>query len=354
MHSGLTEREGLSRGLLLVDPRDLRLQRKSVTSTRDLKIAVIGGGGFIGTHLCNALARDGARVAALGRSQLDPGALDRRVEWSQCELSDGARIAEGLAGAHVVYHLASSTTPPLAEADPAADVADNVVPTIRLMEQSARAGVRRLIFVSSGGTVYGEPATIPIPETAPTEPISAYGLQKLAIERYLGLFRRKHGLDSVVLRVSNPYGPLQRARRSQGVIAAFLEAALRGEALEIWGDGRVTRDFVYIDELVEAMLLAAVHGGPSRVFNVGSGRGVDINTVAKDIESVLGGGRLRRIHHAARAADVPVNILDVSLIRDEMGWRPRMPWIDGLARAASWMETALAGSQLTPPRAKSA
>jgi UDP-glucose 4-epimerase len=320
-----------------------------VAALRDLKIAVIGGGGFMGTHLCNALAREGARVSALGRSQLDPGALDPQVTWSRCELSDIARLDESLAEADVVYHLASSTTPPLAEADPAADVAGNVVPTIRLMEASARAGVRRLVFVSSGGTVYGVPAAVPIPETAPTEPISAYGLQKLAIERYLALFRRKHGLDSVVLRVSNPYGPLQRARRSQGVIAAFLEAALRGEALEIWGDGTVTRDFVYIDELVEAMLLAAVHGGPSRVFNVGSGRGIDINTVANDIETVLGRGPLKRIHHAARPADVPINVLDVSRIGDEMGWQPRMSWMDGLARTAAWMEgQVLAGWSVTP------
>ena len=332
---GLTGRKRLSRDLSdrLCGPGE------RVTSLRDLKIAVIGGGGFIGTHLCNALAREGARVAALGRSRLDPAALDRAVAWTRCELSDVARLSACLAGADVVYHLASTTTPPLAEADPAGDVAGNVVPTIRLMEVAAREGVRRLVFVSSGGTVYGVPAAVPIPETAPTEPISAYGLQKLAIERYLALFRRKHGLDSVVLRVSNPYGPLQRARRSQGVIAAFLEAGLRGTALEIWGDGSATRDFVYIDEVIEAMLLAAVHDGPSRVFNIGSGQGLSVNAVADDVERVLGRGPLERIHHAARPADVPVNILDISLIRDEMGWRPRTPWLDGLERTAAWMRT---------------
>jgi UDP-glucose 4-epimerase len=315
-----------------------------VTSLRDLKVLVIGGGGFIGTHLCNALAREEARVAALGRSRLDPAAFDPRVPWTECELSDETRLRTHLAGIDVVYHLASSTTPPLAETDPAADFAENVVPTIRLMEAAAQEGVRRLVFVSSGGTVYGIPAAVPIPETAPTEPISAYGLHKLAIERYLALFRRRHGLDSIVLRVSNPYGPLQRARRSQGVVAAFLEAALRGAALEIWGDGTVTRDFVFIDEVVEAMLLAATHSGPSRVFNVGSGRGTSVNAVADAVEAVLGLGRLRRIHHAARPADVPVNILDVSRIQDEMGWRPRTPWLDGLARTAAWMTQALAAT----------
>jgi UDP-glucose 4-epimerase len=306
---------------------------------RNWRIVVIGGGGFIGTHLCNALAREGARVSALGRSRIDPSALDPRVSWSRYELSDAGGLADALDGAGVVYHLASSTTPPLAEADPAADVAGNVVPTIRLMEAASRHGVRRLVFVSSGGTVYGVPAAVPIPETAPTEPISAYGLQKLVIERYLALFRRKQGLDSIVLRVSNPYGPQQRARRSQGVVAAFLEAALRGDAIEIWGDGTVTRDFVYIDDAVEALILAATHGGPSRVFNVGSGHGIAINTVADDIETVLGRGPLRRIHHAARPADVPVNILDVSRIREEMGWRPRTSWLDGLARTTAWMKT---------------
>jgi UDP-glucose 4-epimerase len=333
----LTGRAPLSRDL--VSRADDVTTGESVISLCDLRVSVIGGGGFIGTHLCNALARKGAKVAALGRSRLDAAALDPRVEWSCCELSDVPRLRERLGGVDIVYHLASTTTPPLAEADPAADVAENVVPTIRLMEAAAQLGVRRLIFASSGGTVYGAPAQVPIPETAATEPISAYGLQKLAIERYLALFRRKHGLDSIVLRVSNPYGPLQRARRSQGVIAAFLEATLRGEALEIWGDGTVTRDFIFIDEVVEAMLLAAGHEGPSRVFNVGSGRGIDINTVANDVERVLERGRPKRIHHAARPADVPINILDVSRIRDEMGWRPRTSWIDGLRRTAAWMRT---------------
>jgi UDP-glucose 4-epimerase len=315
------------------------MREGNVTSLRDLKVVVIGGGGFIGTHLCNALADRGARVSAFGRSRRDPGAMDPRVAWSACLISDLPQLREHLVGAEVVYHLASSTTPALSEADPAADVADNVVPTIRLLEEASRLGVARLVFVSSGGTVYGVPAAVPVAETASTLPISAHGLHKLTIEGYLALFRERHGLDSIVLRLANLYGPLQRARRSQGVVAAFLEAALRGDAIEIWGDGKVTRDFVFVDDVVEAMVLAATYQGALRVFNVGSGSGIEVNAIAGDIEAVLGRGPLRRTYRPARAVDVPVNVLDIARITAEMGWTPRISWLEGLRRTAAWMET---------------
>ena len=306
-------------------------------SLRDRRVTVLGAGGFIGTHLCNALAREGARVRAFGRSRIDAAAMDDRVEWRPGELAEALKERAFLSGTEVVVHLACTTTPALSEADPAGDVVDNVAPAIRLMEAAAREGVGRLVFLSSGGTVYGVPSAVPIAETAPAEPISAHGLQKLSIERYLDLFGRTRGLGSIVLRVSNPYGPLQRRRKSQAVVAAFIEAGLRGEALEIWGDGTVVRDFVFIDDVVEAIIFAASKETRSRVFNLGSGRGLAIETVAADVEEALGRGPLPRIHHAARPADVPINILDVSRIRAELGWSPRTSWTEGLRRTINWM-----------------
>jgi len=297
---------------------------------------VLGGGGFIGTHLCNALASRGIAVTALGRSRINAAEMDQRVEWHGAELADALEERDFLRETQVVFHLACTTTPPLSEADPAADIVDNLSSAVRVMAAAARQGVGRFVFLSSGGTVYGVPSQVPIAETAATEPISAHGLQKLSIERYLELFRRTRGLESVVLRIANPYGPLQRPRRSQGVVAAFLEAGLQGRALEIWGDGTVVRDFVFIDDVVEALLLAATAKLRSRVFNVASGEGRAINTVAAEVEDVLGRGPLRRVYHAARPADVPVNVLDVSRIRQELGWVPQTAWAEGLRRTAAW------------------
>ena len=306
-----------------------------------MRCAVTGGGGFIGSHLCAALGRAGAEIRALGR-QARPPALASGIAWQEGDFCDPEALGPFLRGVEIVYHLASTSTPASAEADPAGDAQANVIGTLGLLDLCVRHNVRRLVFVSSGGTVYGVPAAVPIPETAPTEPISAYGIQKLAIEKYLALYQRRHGLDSIVLRVANPFGPLQRARRSQGVVAAFIECALTGVPLEVWGAGDVVRDFVYVQDVAEALVLAAEYSGPRRVFNVGSGRGMDLITIVRGLEEVLDRGTLPRIHHPARAVDVPVNILDIGLIEREMGWRPRTPWKEGLRRTVEWTATAVA------------
>jgi UDP-glucose 4-epimerase len=311
-----------------------------MTSVRDMQCAVTGGGGFIGSHLCATLSRTGAGVRALGRGAR-PSGLANGIAWQEGDFCDPEALGPFLRGAEIVYHLASTSTPASAEADPAGDAQANVIGTLGLLDLCVRHNVRRLVFVSSGGTVYGIPAAVPILETAPTEPISAYGIQKLAIEKYLALYQRRHGLDSIVLRVANPFGPLQRARRSQGVVAAFIERALAGMPLEIWGAGDVVRDFVYVQDVVEALVLAAEYSGPRRVFNVGSGRGMDLNTILRDLEEVLDRGTLPKVHHPARAVDVPVNILDIGLIAREMGWRPRTPWKEGLRRTVEWAATTV-------------
>ena len=240
-------------------------------------------------------------------------------------------------GNEFIFHLVSGSLPESSNRDPAADVTANILPTLHLLEVCRVSEVRKVIFASSGGTVYGVPSQVPIPETATTDPIAAYGISKLAIEKYLALYRHLHGLDFAVLRIANPFGPFQMGHRKQGVIAALIQKALAGETLEIWGTGEVVRDFVYIDDVVEALTTAALGNSDHRLFNVGHGAGRSINTIIADIEQALGRGELPKIYKAGRPTDVPINVLDISLIREELGWQPRSDWAESLKRTIDWM-----------------
>lgn len=298
---------------------------------------IVGGGGFLGVHLANALARQGAVVRAFGRTPADPQELDERVQWSSGCFEDPVAVAEAARGQEIVFHLLSSSVPGSPGQAPAFDLETNVLGTLRLLDICNAAAVRRIVFASSGGTVYGPADRSPIAETAPTHPISAYGVGKLAIEKYLGLYHHLYGLEYIALRIANAYGPLQSILKRQGVVAAMLDHALSGKPLEIWGTGEVMRDFVHIDDVVSAFLWGATYDGPHRVMNVGSGAGLSINQVASDIEAITGTADLSRNYRAGRTADVPVNILDISLITRETPWRPRRTWLDGLRSTAQWM-----------------
>ncbi|SEC67921.1 UDP-glucose 4-epimerase [Rhizobiales bacterium GAS188] len=302
-----------------------------------LKCAVFGGGGFIGTHLCRALIGAGAEVRAFGRGLVDRDAMHPGVSWTSGELSDIGAWQPLLNGVDVVYQLASSSTPQTADIDPAQDVADNVVCALRLFDAAVRSGVKKIIFLSSGGTIYGIPSRTPTDEDSPTLPISAYGLQKLTLEHYLHLYRRRHGIDVVIFRVANPYGPLQLGRKHQGVVPTFLRSALTGQPVQIWGTDDVVRDFIYIDDVVAALVLGVTYHGPHDTFNVGSGERISLRQVIDDIESVTGRGQLTRVYTAAAPSAVPISLLDCTRIRTEMHWSPKVNWSDGLHQTARWM-----------------
>lgn len=302
-----------------------------------VRCLIMGGGGFLGVNLANALAGQGAVVRAFGRTPADPRELSERVYWSSGRFEDPVAVAEAVRGQEIVFHLLSSSVPGSPGQRPAFDLETNVLGTLRFLDICNDAAVRRIVFASSGGTVYGQADNYPISETAPTHPISAYGVGKLAIEKYLSLYHHLYGLEYLALRVANAYGPRQSVLKRQGVVAGMLDHALTGKPLEIWGTGEIVRDFVYIDDVVSAFLWAATYEGPHRVMNVGSGTGLSINQVASDIEAIAGTCKLARTYRAGRAADVPVNILDISLITRETPWRPRRTWLEGLQSTARWM-----------------
>jgi UDP-glucose 4-epimerase len=291
---------------------------------------VLGGGGFIGQHLCEALLAAGYQVRVFERPRLTKHALYHKLEWLEGDFTNDIDVAEAVRDCHWVFHLISTTIPKTSNDNPLYDLESNVAATLRLLELLRHTPtVKKLIYISSGGTVYGKPQTTPIAETHPTNPMSAYGISKLATEKYLELYRLLHGLNYVVLRLANPYGEYQRVHSAQGVIPVFMHKALHDEPIDIWGDGSVVRDYVYIGDVVQAMLQTMDYRGEQRIFNIGAGRGTNLVEIIKLLEQLLE----RPVRHrflAGRAFDVPVNVLDISRAQQVFNWTPRTTLREGM------------------------
>jgi UDP-glucose 4-epimerase len=303
-------------------------------SDQQRSCVILGGAGFIGLNLCRLLVASGFRVRVFDRQRTFPEELSG-AEWFQGDLSDAASLKAAIEPSSIVFHLVHTTIPQSANLDMAGDVETNVIPSLTLLDVCREAGAARIVFVSSAGTIYGCPQEIPTPETAPTNPITAYGISKLAIEKYLALYEHLHGLDFRVLRVANPYGPFQVAHRNQGVIAAILSRALSGAKIEIWGDGSVVRDFVFVDDLSEALVAAAVDRSSQRIFNIGSGQGLSLRGIIGVIEEQLG-TKLDIDWKPGRAVDVPVSIVSIERAERFLGWKPKTPFATGLERTIAW------------------
>lgn len=307
-----------------------------------MRFLIVGGGGFIGSNVADHLLRDGHTLRILERPHVRPYRefeSHEPVEWLSGDLRNVEKANEAVRGADVVLHIASTTHPRTSNDDPVYDVESNLISTIRLVEAMLRQYVARIVFLSSGGTVYGTPRYLPVDEDHPTEPQVSHGIVKLAIEKYLLMYKRLQGLQPVILRVSNPYGMRQRTDSGQGVIAAFMHRVLNGLPIEIWGDGSVVRDYLYIGDLVEAVARAASYSGDKSVFNLGSGVGTSLNEAIDLIEEVLGMDVTRR-YVSGREFDVKVNVLSTARAVQEFGWKPRVTLREGLIRTVRWMRDA--------------
>ena len=262
-----------------------------------MRFLIIGGTGFIGGAFVERALADGHTIRVLSRRtpQARSGApLNPAVEYVVGDIADRAMLDRITAKVDICLHAASTTVPSSSNSDMERDVTENLIGAIGILQSCVRAGVKRVILVSSGGTVYGRPIELPIVESAPTEPIGAYGIVKLATEKYFALFGELHGLDHRIARLSNPYGPKQRATSGQGVVASFIERTLMGQPLVVMGNGKVVRDFVYIDDAVEALYRLCSYAGAYRIFNIGSSVGTSINEIVALIKIFFqdGAGRI--------------------------------------------------------------
>ena len=300
-----------------------------------MQAVVTGASGFIGSHLVDGLLAAGYRVKALGRNLPGLIGLDAQsnpnLALLPVNMADRLALQQVLEGVEIVFHLASGSLPQSSNRDPHVDVQVNLLGTLNLLEASRLTGVKRLVMVSSGGTVYGIPSVVPIPESHSTDPICSYGITKLSIEKYVALYRQLYGLEGFVLRVANPFGPRQRLDAAQGVVPVFLGKALRHEPLQIWGDGSTVRDFLDVADVVAALLAAANYQGDESLFNIGSGQGLSLNQLIVLLEAQL--NRSLDVEYLpSRGCDVPTNVLCIDKARTVLGWSPEISVADGLSR----------------------
>lgn len=300
-----------------------------------MKALVLGGCGFIGSHLVDGLLAAGHKVRVYDRAPEQFRQPFANVDYRFGNFSDAPLLSEALEGIEVVYHLISTTVPSTSNLDPVADVQGNLINTLQLIQMMVQKNIPKIVFLSSGGTVYGIPETVPIVETHPLRPICSYGVVKVAIENYLQMFHQLHGLEYVVLRASNPYGERQGHAGVQGVIGTFMKKILAGEPIEIWGDGSVVRDFIYVGDLAEL----CVQAGEKRtvgIFNAGVGQGVTVNEVLNKLVVVCG-KPAEVVYRQNRNFDVHEVVLDITSAINTFNWNTTTEFDHGLKKHFSWM-----------------
>jgi len=302
-----------------------------------MKVLVLGGNGFIGSHVVDHLLAVGHKVRVFDRSPERYRESLKQVEYRLGRFDDTFQMAEALQGMDAVCHLISTTVPGTSNLDPVADVENNLINTLCLLEQMRKRGLNRLLYLSSGGVVYGNPESSPVSEDQPLHPISSYGVVKVAIENYLHMYQHLYGLRPIILRPSNPFGPRQGHAGVQGLIGTLLSRALAGEALEIWGDGSNVRDYMHVEDLAR-LCITALESDSCGVFNAGSGGGHSINEIVSLIQNVMGEELLVN-YQQGRAFDVKEVVLDIGRAKAEFNWKPEVSLADGIGDQLQWLKT---------------
>jgi UDP-glucose 4-epimerase len=300
-----------------------------------MRAVVIGGNGFIGSHLVDTLLKDEWKVTVYDHSPERYRSPLPQVDYFLEDLGNSNKLKSALSRTDIVFHLASTTIPETSNDDPVFDISSNLIHTVRLLQICVKSRVSKVIFLSSGGTVYGIPTTLPVSENHPTNPICSYGIVKLAIEKYLNLFENLYGLSYGILRPSNPYGERQNPAGNQGAVAVFLGRIAQGQPIKIWGEGEITRDFFHVSDLARSCL-AVANKASSRVYNIGSGQGTTLNQLLEVIESVIQ-NPFDIVYSKPRPFDVPKLILDTERARTELRWEPKISLETGITDTWDWI-----------------
>jgi UDP-glucose 4-epimerase len=295
-------------------------------------IGIYGANGFIGRHLVRRLAESGVVIRAVSRKfdQNFAKSFAQLVEFVEADLRQPLDMASTLQDVDTVVQLVSTSSPGMKNDHEIADIAENVVPHVQFLQSCIRAGVRRYIFISSGGTVYGPGAPVPTPETSQTNPINSHGLTKLVVEKYIQMHGHVDGLEYIILRVANPFGPGQEFRKGQGLIPAILDHWRKDLPVKIFGNGMALRDYLYIDDLIDAIEAAVMLSGqPRLIVNVGSGEVRSVIEVIEAIETATH-HKFKREYIEARTTDVDVANLDIAFAKKILKWAPKTKFEDGV------------------------
>ena len=306
-----------------------------------MNILILGASGFIGTNLTMKLVENLDNHITLIDKRIDYFSDIKKFNFSNVEIKESSldedmdfRILEGQ---DVVYHLVSTNVPTTSNQHISQDIQANVLFSSNLFEACVKYDVKKVVFISSGGTVYGKEGSCPLSENTPTNPISSYGLQKIMIEKLLYLYSYMYGLDYRIIRLANPYGPYQRPNGVLGVVTTFTYKALKGEEVQVYGDGSVIRDFIYIDDAVKGILNIVEGENKHRTFNLGCGYGTSIKEVLETIEKALG-LKMNIVYKEGRAVDVPVNYLDIRRYEKYYGKLNFVSLEEGVKKTAEFMK----------------
>jgi UDP-glucose 4-epimerase len=299
------------------------------------RILVTGGGGFIGKHLIERLLSQGHTVSVL--DIVAPAIKHQNLNYISGSFLHSEVVVGAIKGMQVLYHLAATKFPQNANAEPIADISENIVGSAQLFQLAVENGLEKTIFCSSGGAVYGETNAVPIREDQPTIPIAAYGMSKLAVENYLRFFGRQGEMQTVSLRVANPYGPKQNINNAQGALTTFCAKAIREEKIEIWGDGSVERDYIFIADVIDAFVACLDTDLDGRPINIGSGVGLSLNEIIQQIRDVQD-TNISVQYFPGRAFDVPKNFLDISRAKEILNWSPKTDLSDGIRTTLDYIK----------------
>ncbi len=304
-----------------------------------MRVLVTGGAGFIGSHVADAFLAAGHEVGVL--DDLSSGVkenVDPRVRFWQCDIRDpGVDRIVAEFRPDLLSHHAAQMSVGVSVREPQRDADVNIRGTLNLLEAAVRHRVRRVVFASTGGAMYGDHALPPTPETVPPEPVSPYGVAKLAVERYLHAFQVMHGLEAVALRYANVYGPRQNPHGEAGVVATFCRAIAAQHPFTINGDGQQTRDYAYVGDVVQAVLQAATLPAttPLPILNIGTGVETAVTDLVTHLQA-LAGHPLHFHHGPAKPGEQRRSALDATRARQILGWQPTVDLHTGLGRTLAW------------------
>lgn len=307
-----------------------------------MNIMILGAAGFIGTNLTIELAKNNQNnITLFDREQADFSHIESFC-FSNCRIVKGnfdmnCDFEKLIANQDMIYHLVSTTYPSNANQQIAEELKENVIVTTNLLNACVKKCIKKVVFLSSGGTVYGIEKNMPLQENAPTYPISSYGIQKITIEKLFYLYNYLYKLDYIVIRLANPYGPYQKPNGVLGAVTTFTYKALMGQTIEVYGDGSVVRDYIYIEDAINGILNIANGNSENKIYNLGCGRGYSLKEVIETIQKILGVSNNIR-YLPGRNVDVPVNILDITRYEENFGKLNPYSLEEGIEKTAQFMK----------------
>lgn len=296
-----------------------------------MEYVVLGGNGFIGSYIVDAILAEGHQVTVLDIGPERYREPLENVNYIFGSIEDSQLLEDIFKGKDILIHSVSTTVPFTSNKDIEYDIQSNLINAVNIFKIAAAQNIKRIVYLSSGGAVYGEPITIPIPENHPTNPISSYGITKLAIEKYLHYFSLNSNIEYNIIRPSNPYGPRQNPFSNQGVISVFLGKIIKNETIEVWGDGSIAKDYIFIEDIAEAIYKASISDKTSEVINIGSGELTSINEIIETIKEVTH-KEVNVVYKTTNSFDVQHVCLDITNANRVLDFKPKVNLMEGVKR----------------------